>query len=38
MTDRVLGDGAETCNDKKCEVCAEVRETKSKAKAKEADK
>lgn len=32
MTDRVLGDGAATCSDRKCPVCTEVRESKSKKK------
>lgn len=32
MTERVLGDGAKTCDDKKCEVCSELRESKTKKK------
>lgn len=27
MTERVLGDGAQTCDDEGCETCAELRET-----------
>lgn len=38
MTERVLGDGAKTCDDKKCEVCSELRESKSSAKKKEDSK
>lgn len=38
MTDRVLGVGAATCKDRNCEVCSEVRQTKSKTKAKEESK
>lgn len=39
MTDRVLGDGAARCSDKKCEVCGELRTSHaSKSKPKEESK
>lgn len=38
MTDRALGVGAQTCDDKKCEVCSEVRETKRSHKKEEDSK